>query len=168
MNQQDPVKHITYDDVSKMTAELSAPGGGQGPIAEAINSALIGEFRAKGGRIDGEVGAASDLVLITVTGAKTGLNRVIPLVYFRIAEHLIVIASMGGSDKHPAWCLNMRANPLVTVEIGAEIFPAVAVETIGPDREELFGAVCALNPIFAKYQQKTKRIIPVIELQRSV
>ncbi len=167
MNEQNPHANITYGDVKKMTAELSAPGGGQGPVANKVNGALINEFRAKGGKIEGEVGDASELLLVTVIGAKTGLERVVPLVYFRVEGRLAVIASMGGSDKHPTWYLNMLANPAVTIEIGAEIYPATAIDTSGTDRDELFRAVCELNPVFVKYQDKTDRLIPVIELTRS-
>ena len=167
MNEQNSHANITYDDVKKMTAELSAPGGGQGPVADKVNRALINEFRAKGGTIDGEVGDASELLLVTVIGAKTGLERVVPLVYFRVDERLVVIASMGGSDKHPAWYLNTSANPTVTIEMGAEVYQATAIDTSGADRDELFRAVCELNPVFARYQDKTNRMIPVIELVRS-
>ena len=164
MNDQNPHANITYDDVKKMTTELSAPGGGQGPVADKVNGALINEFRAKGGTIGGEVGDASELLLVTVIGAKTGLERVIPLVYFRVGERLVVIASMGGSDKHPTWYLNMQANPDVTVEIGAEVCQATAIDTSGTDRDKLFRAVCETNPVFARYQDKTTRMIPVVEL----
>ena len=65
-------------NVKKMTAELSAPDGDQGPAANKVNGALIDEFRAKGGKIDGEVGDASELLLVTVIGASDVVRRSVP------------------------------------------------------------------------------------------
>ena len=158
--------NITYVDVKKMTAELSAPGGGQGPIAEKVNGALISEFRAKGGKIDGEVGTASELLLVTVIGAKTGLERVIPLVYFRIDGRFIVIASMGGAHVNPPWFHNLLSHPDVTVEMNGDTFKARAVLAEGADRDTLFRSVCEIQPLFSQYQERTERRIPVFELTR--
>lgn len=158
---------LNYKELAKLAAEISAPGGGQGPIADRYNEKLIAEFRKNAGRIEGEIGGGIDLLLLTVSGAKTGKSRVIPLAYFRVHERLLILGSMGGSDKHPRWFLNARANPQVIVELGAETFSAQAIETAGSERDELFKAVCEISPVFAKYQGKTDRKIPVLELKRT-
>ena len=163
MSDQEP---ITLKEVAAMTAEVSAAGGGHGPIAEGINTRLIAEFRANSGEISGELGNSVPLLLLTVKGAKTGSEKVIPLAYFEIDERIVVIASMGGSDNHPAWYKNLKQNPDAKVEIGGGQFRVRAVTTSGTDREKLFSRVCELNSVFADYQAKTRRVIPVVELKR--
>lgn len=158
---------ISFADLAALTAEVAPPGGGQGAVADAVNGRLITQFRANAGRVPGEFGAAVELLLLTVTGAKSGLPRVIPLAYFSIDERLVIVASMGGSPRHPTWYVNLKANPAVTVEVGAETFAARAVETTGADRDRLFDIVCERNPVFTTYQAKTERRIPVVELVRS-
>ncbi|MFT4562865.1 MAG: deazaflavin-dependent oxidoreductase (nitroreductase family) [Gammaproteobacteria bacterium] len=159
-------KPITLAEVAELTAEVCVAGGGHGPIAESVNTRLITEFRASSGAIAGELGDAVPLLLLTVKGAKTGLERIIPLAYFEIDARIVVIASMGGSDNHPTWYKNLIRNPDVKVEIGGGQFRARAVATSGPDREKLFGRVCELYSVFAGYQAKTSRVIPVVELKR--
>jgi F420H(2)-dependent quinone reductase len=163
MSEQKP---ITLKEVAAMTEEVSVAGGGHGPIAEGINTRLIAEFRAKSGEISGELGNSVPLLLLTVKGAKTGAERVIPLAYFEIDERIVVIASMGGSDNHPTWYKNLDKNADVKIEIGEGQFRARAVTTSGTDREKLFNRVCELYSVFADYQAKTSRVIPVIELKR--
>jgi deazaflavin-dependent oxidoreductase (nitroreductase family) len=163
MSEQKP---ITFEEVAAMTAEVSVAGGGHGPIAEGINTRLIAEFRGNSGKIAGELGNSVPLLLLTVKGAKTGSEKIIPLAYFEIDERIVVIASMGGSDKHPAWYKNLQHNADVKVEIGGGQFRARAVTTSGTDREKLFSQVCELNSVFADYQAKTSRVIPVVELKR--
>jgi len=155
---------ITFDDILAMSEELSAPGGGQGPAADDVNSRIIAEFRGNAGRIAGDVGVDNDLVIVTVKGAKSGKDRIIPLVYFDVDGRIVIIASMAGAAKHPTWYINMRANPAVTVEIGADTFAADAVEITGADRDTVFATVCERNPVFQQYQDKTERKIPVVEL----
>lgn len=155
---------ITFDDINSMSAELSAPDGGQGPVANDVNARFIEEFRANAGRIPGDVGNAVNFLLVTVIGAKSGKHRTVPLAYFDIDGRVVIIASMAGSPRHPTWYINMRANPEVTVELGAESYQANAVEVGGADRDALFATVCEHAPMFAEYQKKTDRKIPVIKL----
>ncbi|MGR9089845.1 MAG: nitroreductase/quinone reductase family protein [Gammaproteobacteria bacterium] len=156
--------NITFDDINSMSAELSAPDGGQGPVANDVNARFIEEFRANGGQIPGDVGQAIDFLLVTVVGAKSGKHRTIPLAYFNLEGRIVIIASMAGSPRHPTWYINMRANPEVTVELGAGTYEATAVEVSGADRDALFASVCEHAPVFASYQEKTERKIPVVEL----
>jgi len=167
MNKAQTSNEITMEDVAAMTAEVAAPGGGQGPIADGVNARLIAEFRANKGHIAGPLAEAVDLLLLTVVGAKSGKERVIPLAYFDIDGRYLIIASMGGSPRNPTWYVNLRANPEVTVEIGEERFKARAVDTAGADRDALFKTVCERQPVFAEYQKKTERLIPVVELVRA-
>jgi deazaflavin-dependent oxidoreductase (nitroreductase family) len=167
MNTAAKTSAITFDDIAALTAEVAAPGGGQGPVANQVNERFIAEFRANKGKIAGELGAAVDLMLLTVTGAKTGKERIIPLAYFEIDGRFVIIASMGGAPTHPAWYHNVKANPRVTVEVGDETFEADAeVFDEGSERDRLFAQQAKAMDNFREYQEKTTRVIPVITLTR--
>jgi deazaflavin-dependent oxidoreductase (nitroreductase family) len=131
----------------------------------AFNKGIIDEFRASGGKVGGMF-AGAPMVLLTTRGARSGQPRTTPLVYTTDGDRLVVLASKGGADTNPAWYHNLVANPDVTVEVGSEKFTATAAVPTGPERDRLFNAQAALMPNFAEYQQKTKRRIPVVTLER--
>ena len=131
-----------------------------------FNRQIIQEFRANGGETSGPF-KGRPLLLLTTTGAKSGEERTTPLVYTKDADRVVVIASMGGAPKHPAWYLNLSANPEVTVEIGTEKFGARASVAEGADRDRLYAAQAAMMPAFTEYQQKTTRRIPVVVFERT-
>jgi deazaflavin-dependent oxidoreductase (nitroreductase family) len=106
------------------------------------------------------------ILLLTTTGARSGQTRVNPLAYTRDGDRYVVIASKGGSPEHPAWFHNLKANPLVTVEVGADKFQAQALVPEGAERDRLYDAQASVMPGFAEYQKKTTRRIPVVVLQR--
>ncbi|MBA3945609.1 MAG: nitroreductase family deazaflavin-dependent oxidoreductase [Herpetosiphonaceae bacterium] len=127
------------------------------------NRGVIEEFRANGGKVgDG----TNKLILLTTTGAKSGLLRVNPLNYSTDGDRIILIASKGASPTNPDWYHNLVANPEVTVEVGSERFQARASIAEGEERQRLFDQQAALMPFFAEYQQRTTRQIPVIILER--
>lgn len=131
-----------------------------------FNAGIIEEFRANAGVVGG-VFAGAPMILVTHTGAKSGVERTTPLVYSRDGEQVVIIASMGGAPKNPQWFHNMKANPKVRVEIGTESFDATAeVLTDGPERQRLFDQQADLMPNFKDYQDKTTRVIPVVVLSR--
>ena len=127
----------------------------------AYNRALIEEFRANGGKLSGQR-ANSSLLLLTTTGAKSGQPRTVPLGYVRDGDRLILLAANAGAPAHPNWYVNLCANPLVTVELGAERFQARASTAEDVERDQL----AALIPWFAAQQEKTSRRIPVVILDR--
>jgi len=131
-----------------------------------FNRQLIEEFRANGGKVTGFF-AGAPLLLLTTTGARSGQQRVAPLVYTTDNDHWVVIASKGGAPTHPDWYYNLRANPEVTVEVGTESFPARATITTGAERQRLFDQMAAQMPNFAEYQRHTVRQLPVIVLERA-
>ena len=96
-------------------------------MAEAVdwNTKVIQEFRANGGQVGGQFEGAPMLLLHT-TGAKSGLERVNPMMYLKNDGHTYVFASKGGADRHPDWYRNLLAHPEVTVELGTETFTATA------------------------------------------
>ena len=127
------------------------------------NRAVIEQFRANGGKVgDGKI----PHVLLTTTGAKSGLTRVNPLNYSKDGDRIIVIASKAAAPTHPDWYHNLVANPEAIIELGAERFPVRARVAEGQERERLFNAQAALMPFFAEYQQSTARQIPVIIFER--
>ena len=101
------------------------------------------------------------------TGAKSGAERVNPLVSLTEEGRLYVFASKAGADTDPDWYRNLSAHPAVTVELGTETFRATAVEVTGAERDRIFGIQKERAPGFAEYEEKTTRVIPVIELQRT-
>jgi deazaflavin-dependent oxidoreductase (nitroreductase family) len=134
------------------------------PINER-NLKIIEEFRANEGRVGGNF-AGRLLVLLHTKGAKSGEERINPLACIRDGDRLAVIASKGGADTHPDWYYNVIANPLVTVEIGTETFPAHASAAEEPERTRLYDKMVEVAPGFADYRIKTARVIPVIVLTR--
>jgi deazaflavin-dependent oxidoreductase (nitroreductase family) len=131
-----------------------------------FNRGVVEEFRANDGVVTGAF-AGAPMVLVTTTGAKTGKERVIPLVHTRDGDRVVVIASKGGAPAHPHWYLNLLANPEVTVELPGETFRARArALTDGPERDRLYRAQADLMPNFDDYQEKADRTIPVVVLER--
>jgi deazaflavin-dependent oxidoreductase (nitroreductase family) len=130
-----------------------------------FNRKLIDEFRANGGKVGGQF-ANMPVLLLTMTGAKSGQSRTTPLVYSKDGDRIVLIASMGGAPNNPDWYHNLLAHPGVEVEIGAERFPVRATVAKGEERERLFNAQARQMPIFAEYQKKTARQIPVFVLER--
>jgi deazaflavin-dependent oxidoreductase (nitroreductase family) len=160
----EPVQ-VTFDGMAKLTEEVISEPGPR-PWTKRFNASVIEAFRANGGHVPGEL-SAIDFLLLTPVGAKTGAPRTVPLGYFTIDGRMVVVASMGGADRHPPWFHNLRAHPEVTIELGREVFGATAVITTGADRDRLFDGVVAIVPAFAEYRARTTRVIPVVELKRS-
>ncbi len=139
--------------------------------AAAINQQVIEDFRANGGAVDVAMGGffvGKPVLILHTKGAKTGNQRLNPLVYATHDESYVVGATKGGAPNHPDWFFNVRANPEVTVEVGADTFPAKAIIVEdGPDRDELYGKLVAIMDQFAEYETKTDRRIPVVILERA-
>jgi deazaflavin-dependent oxidoreductase (nitroreductase family) len=132
---------------------------------QQFNQKVIEEFRANGGKV-GKPFEGMPMVLLTVTGAKTGKTYTTPLVYSKDGNRFVLIASMAGAPNNPDWYHNIKAHPTVTLEIGSERFQAKATITSGEERERLFNAQAAIMPVFNDYRKKTTRQIPVIALER--
>ncbi|MCE2473485.1 MAG: nitroreductase family deazaflavin-dependent oxidoreductase [Anaerolineae bacterium] len=128
-----------------------------------FNKQIIEEFRANGGKVGGFFEGATLLLLHTI-GAKSGLERINPVVYLANSNRYVVIASKAGADTHPDWYHNIVANPEVTVEVGSETFAALASIAAEPERTELYEKMEARHTGFTEYKNKTTRVIPVITL----
>jgi deazaflavin-dependent oxidoreductase (nitroreductase family) len=128
-----------------------------------INRQVIEQFRA-GGEITGM--HRDRLLLLTTTGAKSGLRRTTPMMFDRDGERVLVMASNAGAAKPPDWYHNLVADPHVTVEIGTETYEAVAVVSEGAERARLWTMVTGHYPFFLDHQAKAGREIPVVVLER--
>jgi len=127
------------------------------------NARIIEEFRANDGRLGGSFEGAPVLLLHT-TGAKSGRERVNPMMYLDLDGHRYVFASKAGADTNPDWYHNLVANPTVTVEVGTATYTAAATPVRGGDRGRVYAEQARRYPGFAEYQEKTARVIPVVEL----
>lgn len=135
------------------------------PEANDFNKQIIDEFRANAGKVSGGFEGAPMLLLHT-TGAKSGKERVNPVVYQADGDRYVIFASKGGAPSHPDWYRNITANPNVTVEVGADTIAVHARVADGDERERLWSKQKQLMPGFADYEQKTDRVIPVVVLER--
>jgi deazaflavin-dependent oxidoreductase (nitroreductase family) len=131
-----------------------------------FNAHVVEEFRANGGRVGGALGH-TPLLLLHHVGARSGIERVTPLAYLAQGDgRYAVIASDGGSPRHPAWYHNLKANPKATVEVGDKTFEAVAEELDAVARSELWPAIVTWAAVAHEYQSMTTRTIPVFILVR--
>jgi deazaflavin-dependent oxidoreductase (nitroreductase family) len=128
------------------------------------NTSVIEEFRANGGKVGGQFDGAPLLLLHTV-GARSGQERVNPMMYRRVGDNYAVFASKAGAPTNPDWYHNLVANPAVTAEIGADTV-SMQARVAGPEeRESIWTAQKADYPGFADYENKTTRQIPVVILE---
>jgi deazaflavin-dependent oxidoreductase (nitroreductase family) len=130
-----------------------------------MNKKIIEEFRGNDGKVGGFF-ANNTLLLLHTTGAKSGKERVNPLVTFEDGDRLVIIASKSGAPSSPDWYYNVLANPEVGVEFGTKKFQAQAMVTSEPERTELYEKMESKFSTFTDYKQKAGRVIPVLTLSR--
>jgi deazaflavin-dependent oxidoreductase (nitroreductase family) len=129
------------------------------------NKGTIDEFHAKAGKGVGMFG--DKLLLLTTRGAKTGQVRTSPVVYHRDGNRYVIAASMGGAPTNPAWYHNLAKHREAEVEVGTDKFKVRATPIAkGPERDRLYKAHGDNFAAFRDYPKKTKRIIPVVVLER--
>jgi deazaflavin-dependent oxidoreductase (nitroreductase family) len=128
------------------------------------NRQIIDEFRANAGKVGGQFEGAPMLLLHT-KGAKSGAERVNPVVYMVDGDHYVVFASKAGAPTHPDWYHNLVANPEASIEVGTDTVSVHARTSTGVERDRLWRAQTARMPGFAEYQSKTNREIPVVILE---
>jgi deazaflavin-dependent oxidoreductase (nitroreductase family) len=131
--------------------------------AEDPNQAVIREFRANQGRVGGGFEGAP-LLLLHTRGAKSGAERVHPVMYLAFEGRTYVFASKAGADSHPDWYHNLLAHPEVEVELGGATRSARANPVTGAERDRIYAEQVQRIPGFGEYQAKTNRVIPVVEL----
>ena len=129
-----------------------------------INRKVIDQFRA-GGEIEGM--RRERLLLLTTTGARTGIDRTTPVMFHPDGDRVVVMASNAGAPKPPDWYANLRANPSVRVEVGDDAYQATATVATGDERARLWAEITRLYPFFLDHEQKANREIPLVVLTRA-
>lgn len=117
---------------------------------------------------DASIGGGKGMVptlLLTTTGRKSGRELTLPLIFGRSGPDYVVVASKGGAPNHPAWYLNLQANPAVRVQVKADKFGARAHTASGAERDKLWKTMVQIYAPYEDYQKKTQRQIPVVVLR---
>ena len=129
------------------------------------NDDIIDEFRANDGMVGG-IFEGKPILLLHHKGAKTGTERVNPLMYQQVGEAYAIFASKGGADTNPDWFHNLRAHPDVTIEVGTDKIDVRARIVDGGEMDQIWERQKRDFPQFADYEEKTARgQIPVIVLE---
>ncbi|MFG3229872.1 nitroreductase/quinone reductase family protein [Kitasatospora sp. NPDC048194] len=152
---------MTDEKAPGATTRHPEPADGTGEF----NRRVIAEFRAGKGAVGGEF-TGTPLLLLTVVGARSGEPRTTPLVHLPDGDRLVVFASNGGSPTHPAWYRNLVAHPEVTVEVGAERYPALATPVGPSEHDRLWARQIAAQPQFAGFRTDA-RTVPLVALTRA-
>lgn len=143
---------------------------GNPDLSTRVGLALLRVHQAVYDLTDGRIGhhvLGVPCLLLRTTGRRTGRTRTASLVYARDGDDYVVVASLGGSDRAPAWLHNLAADPHVGVQVGRRRFPATAtvVARGGDDYDRLWRAVNDINRgRYDRYQAKTDRPIPLVRL----
>ncbi|MEV6957068.1 nitroreductase/quinone reductase family protein [Streptomyces sp. NPDC051183] len=106
-------------------------------------------------------------LLLTTRGRRSGLPRRTALAYVRHGDAYVLTASNAGADRHPAWYLNLAADPAVTLQVAAETFPAAARRASPAEARRLWPVVVAAMPSYAAYREATEREIPLVLVTRT-
>lgn len=132
-------------------------------VAARIDSSLV---RVSKGRVSSAAGLFP-IVLLRARGARTGIERTVPLVYFTDGDDVILMASSFGRPKYPAWYHNLKANPEARLEAMGCVGTYVAEETEGAERERLYELAKHVYSGYGTYEQRTEGIrhVPVLRLR---
>jgi deazaflavin-dependent oxidoreductase (nitroreductase family) len=121
-------------------------------------------YELSGGAIGGRVGRAP-VLLLTTRGRRTGRLRKTPLLYATDGDRLLVVASNGGAPRHPAWFLNLEANPEVEAQVRSQTKRLRARAASAEERERYWPLLLSLYPRYATYRSRTSREIPLVVLE---
>ncbi len=121
-------------------------------------------YRVSRGRLGGRM-AGLDMLILTTTGRKSGHKRSVVLPYMKDGACLVVVGSNSGAEFHPAWWLNLQHNPSGVVQIGAERTRVAAALAAPAERARLWPLLKQQNLFYGRYEQRTKREIPVVILR---
>jgi deazaflavin-dependent oxidoreductase (nitroreductase family) len=135
-------------------------------MGRALNKTHSSVYRRSDGRVWGTM-FGGPILLLNTMGRKSGQRRTNPLLYVMDGEDFVLIASNGGAPSHPAWYLNLMANPDATVEVGDRKLRVRAEEVDGEEKARLWQKMVDMYSSYDDYQTKTKREIPLLVLHPS-
>lgn len=133
-------------------------------LMKSLRKLQVWMYHISSGKIGGSING-SPLLLLTVTGHKSGTPHTIPLAYVKHNGEYLISASAAGADKHPVWFTNLQSKLDATIEVSGKVYPVKATVATGAERDQLYNLFKAQGDNFAAYEQKTARKIPVIRLQ---
>ena len=139
---------------------------GESGFWKLVGAVHVRVYEASGGRLGSNLGGMPHL-LLTTTGRRSGQRRTVPLTYMRDGDAMVLVASNGGADRHPAWWLNLRTAGRADVRVGREAFSVTAMRAQGEEHARLWAALKRFNPFYAQYEQITEREIPVVVLRKA-
>jgi F420H(2)-dependent quinone reductase len=122
-------------------------------------------YRLSGGLLGSRIPGGPPMLLLDHVGARSGVKRTTPLVYLQDGSNTVIVASKGGSPRHPAWLHNLRANPETTVQVGSRRIPVRARVASAKARSRLWPKVVALYRGYELYQKRASRQIPLVILE---
>jgi deazaflavin-dependent oxidoreductase (nitroreductase family) len=143
--------------------DTSDPPQYRAPDLSLIGPEHIRRYQETGGEV-GYLWNGVPTLLLTTTGRRSGEPRTSALIFGRDGGRYLVVASMGGAPKHPAWYLNLTAQPLATIQVRDRTIPVLAETAPLPDKPRLWAVMQDIWPNYATYQQRTTRDIPVVVL----
>jgi F420H(2)-dependent quinone reductase len=118
-------------------------------------------YRVSGGRMMGKMGAAP-ILLLTTTGRRSRRERTVPVLYLEDRGRFVMVASLAGAPRHPAWFLNLEANPRVGLQVRSRRVAATARRASAEEEAQLWPRLVAMYPAYEGYQNRTTRDIPVV------
>jgi len=121
-------------------------------------------YRASGGKLGAKFVGGAPVFLLITKGRKSGEPRTAPLIYLQDGDDYVLVASKGGMSHHPAWYLNLEANPECEVEIGRARSPMRARRVSDEEKATLWPRLLEIYPDYDDYQARTERNIPVVRL----
>jgi len=141
------VERATLEFVARHRDTYLSSGGREGHILD---------YRHLGGH------RFTTTLLLETTGRKSGEKRITPLIYGAIGGEVVIVASKGGADIHPAWYWNLAAAPEVRFQVGGQAFRATWREPQGEERARIWAFMADLYPPYRDYQKATQRQIPIV------
>ena len=140
------------------------PNPSQRRLQRLFAKTHIWVYQASGGRIGHRLGPVKTLLLTTI-GRKTGQPRLTPITYFPDGDAFVLVASNYGSSHDPVWLLNLREHPDVTVRVGTKILQVQASVATPDEKQRLWPMAVRYQKMYADYQRKTPRNIPLVILR---
>jgi deazaflavin-dependent oxidoreductase (nitroreductase family) len=146
----------------------------EGTAEEAPSRSEVSQYSARhvaryqdSAGADGYQWSGATVLLLTTNGRRSGQPRTCPLIFGRDGEDYLVAASLGGAPRHPAWYLNLQADPAAQIQVKADHIAVTARTASADERPRLWKILADLWPNYDAYQARTERVIPVVVLSPS-